>query len=105
MEIAGLGGAEAGGEGGLNGAGPAGWLRESGSRLPQSKVTAAVTEEGLVGRGADGDVGGPGACGEGGLNGAGPAGWLRESGSRLPQSKVTAAVTEGGLVGRGRVGR
>jgi hypothetical protein len=24
--------------GGLNGAGPAGWLRESGSRLPQSKA-------------------------------------------------------------------
>jgi hypothetical protein len=51
MEIAGLGGAEAGGEGGLNGAGPAGWLRESGSRLPQSKVTAAVTEGRLAGRG------------------------------------------------------
>jgi hypothetical protein len=36
---------------GLSGAGPAGWLRESGSRLPQSKVTAAVTEGRLVGRG------------------------------------------------------
>ena len=35
----------------MNGAGPAGWLRESGSRLPHSKVTVPVTGGGLVGRG------------------------------------------------------
>ena len=34
----------------MNGAGPAGWLRESGSRLPHSKVTVPVTGGGLVGR-------------------------------------------------------
>jgi hypothetical protein len=35
----------------LGWAGPAGWLRESGSGLPHSKVTAAVTGGRLVGRG------------------------------------------------------
>ena len=33
----------------LIGAGPAGWLRESGSRLPHSKVTVPVTEGGACG--------------------------------------------------------
>ena len=50
-------------EGCLNGAGPAGWHRESGSRLPQSKVTAAVTVGGLVGRGPTGTSAGPGRKG------------------------------------------
>jgi hypothetical protein len=45
-------------------AGPAGWLRESGSRLPHSKVTAAVTEGGLVGRGPTGTSAFPGVWGE-----------------------------------------
>jgi len=47
----------------LGGAGPAGWLRESGSRLPQSKVTEAVTGGRRVGRVR--------ACGEGAWVGPG----------------------------------
>jgi hypothetical protein len=47
----------------LIGAGPAGWLRESGSRLPHSKVTVPVTEGGLVGRGPTWRSAGPGRVG------------------------------------------
>jgi hypothetical protein len=36
----------------LIGAGPAGWLRESGSRLPQSKAFGRLVRRRLVGRGA-----------------------------------------------------
>ena len=70
----------------LNGAGPAGWLRESGSGLPQSKGLRPGWC--ATGTRRQTSLGGLGACGEGAnLGCAGPAGWLRESGSRLPQSK------------------
>jgi hypothetical protein len=105
------------GEGCLNGAGPAGWLRESGSRLPHSKAFGGARSE-RAGRrtpcagravmlpavqslrlaGSEGLVR-RGLVGRGCLNGAGPAGWHRESGSRLPHSKAFGRAGAEGLAG------